>query len=89
MKPTKEEVETFLYEGDNNMINFNTNKIPNCPPSFKAELKLKGGKTITAPSEWRKKIWKWWHEARKYEIEKDVLIQAGRSMVAKPHCMGE
>lgn len=55
-----------------------------CPPNFKAKLKLKSGDIITAPPVWRNKIWKWWHEARKGEIEGSVLVRAGRSMIATP-----
>jgi hypothetical protein len=84
MKPCKTEVETFIYEGNNNMINFKDDKILDCPKEFKAQLKLKTGKIVEAPHEWRKLIWGWWHEARKEEIQEDILLQACDDI--KQHC---
>jgi hypothetical protein len=84
MNIKKEDVETFLYEGNDNMIDFENKKIPKPPSDFAAQLRLKNGKLVTASSKWREGIWKWWYAARKEEIERSVIVQVGRSLVAKP-----
>ena len=80
----KEDVETFLYEGNDEMIDFGNNKIPTIHPNFVAQLKLKNGNIVKASSYWRDKIWNWWYAARKVEIQDSILLQAARSMVGKP-----
>ncbi|MCK4526276.1 hypothetical protein KAW18_02795 [candidate division WOR-3 bacterium] len=84
MNIKKEDIKTFLYKGNDKMIDFGSDKIPLPPSVFKALLCLKNGKQITAPTEWRIRIWNWWYAARKAEIEDDVLIQAAYSMLGRP-----
>lgn len=76
MKIKEADVKTFIYEGKDTMINFNSDKIPKCPKAFIAKLKLYNGKVITAPQDWRDKIWKWWHEARKDELQYKLLMRS-------------
>ena len=83
MNIKKEDVETFLYEGNDNMIDFENKKIPKPRSDFVAQLRLKNGKLVTAPSIWREDIWKWWYTVRKGEIESSVLVRAARSLVGK------
>ena len=77
----KEDVVTFLYEGRDDMINFNSKRVPGTPKDFIAQLRLKSGKIIDAPKSWRRKIFKWWHEARKGEIEDSALIEVANQML--------
>lgn len=83
MNIKKEDVETFLYEGNDKMIDFVNKKIPKPRSDFVAQLRLKNGKLVTAPSKWREDIWKWWYAARKGEIQDSVLVQAAHSMLGK------
>ena len=84
MNIKEEDVETFLYEGNDKMIDFGNVEIPHPHSDFVAQLRLKNGKLVTAPSKWRNDIWKWWYAARKEEIERSVIVHVGRSLVAKP-----
>jgi hypothetical protein len=83
MNIKEKDVNTFTYEGRDNMIDFNSDKIPPVHKDFIAQLKLKNGKTINAPSKWRKKIWKWWYEVRKDEIETNVLVSVSNQMLGR------
>lgn len=84
MNIKNEHVEIFLYEGNDEMIDLGKDRLPKTSRDFVAQLKLKNGKIVDAPSEWRDKIWNWWYTARKVEIQDSVLIQAAHSMVGKP-----
>ena len=84
MNIKKEDVETFLYEGNDKMIVLSTNKVPKIPNDFVAQLQLKNGEVVDAPSVWRKKIWDWWYTARKAEIQDSALVQVAHSMLGKP-----
>ena len=84
MNIKKEDVKTFLYEGNDEMIDFENDNIPKPSSDFKAQLRLKNGKIVIAPSEWRGRIWEWWYFNRKNEIQGSILIQVGRSLIAKP-----
>ena len=84
MSIKKDDIKTFLYEGNDEMIDFENVGIPHPHPDFVAQLRFKNRKLITAPSGWREQIWCWWYINRKNEVTDDVLIQAGRSMQGKP-----
>ena len=80
----KEDIETFLYEGNDKMIDFENKEIPVIHPDFVTQLRLRNGRLVTAPTEWREKIWNWWYINRKNEVTDNVLIQAARSMTGRP-----
>lgn len=78
----REDVVSFKYKGDDSMISFKAKKTPKCPKEFRAEVVLRSGEIVDARMVgYRYKIWEWWYESRKREIEEDILIQAARSMV--------
>ena len=84
MNKIDDKVDTFLYEGNDSMINFESSGPPKkIPKAFKAQLRLRNGRVVDAPPAWRRIIWNWWHEARKDEIETNVLLQASRQMLGK------
>ena len=82
MKISKKDIKTFTYKGNDNMIKFTRDKIPNVHKDFKATLKLKNGKEVKAPPDWRRRIWYWWYQERKDQIETDVLLQASKQMLS-------
>lgn len=68
MKITREMIKTYTYDGSDDMININSNKVPKVNEKFKCKLLLKNGKTIKAPDEWRSLIWNWWYQHRLHEL---------------------
>jgi len=74
MNIKKDEIKTFIYEGNDKMIDFNVKKTPKCPKEFKAQLRLINGKIVDAPPNWRQKIWEWWFWARRNEIEYNLIM---------------
>ena len=84
MEIKEKDVENFLYEGNDNMIKWGTDKTPNVvPKKFVAKLRLKNGKVIKAPLKWRIKIWRWWHDNRKIEIQDNCIISVSDQMLDK------
>ena len=79
----KQDVKTFTYHGTDEMIKFNVKKIPPVHKDFKGTLKLKDGREVKATGKWLGRIWNWWYQARKDEIETSCLVtvsnQLGRS----------
>lgn len=82
MNIKKEDIRSFLYEGTDRMIDFNTKEVPPIHFEFVAKLHLRNGTIVIAPTDWRKKIWNWWYVVRKAEIENNILIQAAHGMLA-------
>ncbi len=81
---SREDVVSFNYRGDDSMISFRAKKIPKCPKEFKAEVVLRSGEVVDARIVgYRYRIWEWWYESRKQEMENAVIVQAARSMISK------
>jgi hypothetical protein len=88
MKITEDMVKTFTYSGNDNMVNLDSKRVPGVNPKFKVQLKLTNGKTITAPEEWRVKIWKWWYKERQYELirnSNNAIIGVANSLLNQKH----
>ena len=84
----KSDIKTFTYDGSDDMINLDVMKIPPVNKTFKATLKLKNGKEIPAPDEWRLKIWKWWYRERQYELIRNqnrAFVDVANSMLNQRH----
>lgn len=77
-----EDIVSYTYDGTDSMIDFNSEKVPPVNLKFKAKLRLKNGKLVEAPPEWRKKIWNWWYNTRKDEIQTNILVQVKNDMLA-------
>lgn len=82
MKIEREDIRTFTYEGTDAMINFKSDKLPKVPKDFKATVKLKNGKEVTAPKEYRDQIWHWWYLFRKDELSRNLLHQVANDMLS-------
>ena len=74
----EKEVKSFIYEGNDKMIDFKASETPECPEEFKAQLRLTSGEIIDAPPDWRQKIWEWWFWSRRHEIEYATIMNLVR-----------
>jgi hypothetical protein len=84
-KITQDMVKTYTYDGSDDMINLDSEDIPKVHKKFKATLKLKDGRTVPAPREWREMIWKWWYNSRYDELVRQsnhAFIDMATSLLA-------
>jgi hypothetical protein len=79
------EVVGVSYDGNDLMINsFSKDApIPEVHKDFKAHLRLKNGILVDATPNWRKKIWTWFVEERRKEIESAVVTLKVRTLGRK------
>ena len=89
MNIKKDDIKTFIYEGNDKMIDFENVGIPHPHPDFVVQLRLQNDKLITAPSGWRERIWCWWYINRKNEVTDNILLQVSRSLQGKPPLLKE
>jgi len=83
------EIASFAYEGNDDMINLENEKIPKVHKNFKSMIILKNGDIISSPPKlWINKIWKWWYTERRNELIKQsnhMLIDVANSMLNQKH----
>ena len=78
-----EKIVSFIYEGNDDMIDFSRDDIPPVAEGFVASLRLADGTVVEADREWRARIWEWWYSRRKNEIEAGVLENAARQLTGR------
>ena len=82
------EIVTFTYDGRDDMIDLDAEKIPPVHKSFKATLKLKDGREVEPSKAWRNKIWNWWYHERYNELVKRnnrAMVDVANSMLNQKH----
>lgn len=82
------DVVTFTYDGRDDMIDLDSEKIPHVHKDFKATLKLKDGRKVEPSKTWVNKIWNWWYNERRGELIKRnnrALVDVANSMLNQKH----